>query len=94
MADAEPHPPADPGKSEAPDAAAYYLARAIEAVDAAFGRGYARENLGLVAAMVQASAIESAVNAGIETRDRINETVERSVRETNATLLKLKPKLF
>ena len=76
-------PLVDATKPEAPDAVAHYLAAAREAIDAAFGDGHAAANPELVAAFVQACAIEAAVNAG-----RI------ASRETNETILKLKPRLF
>ena len=59
------------------------LDRAVEAIDRRFGQGHAAAHPDLIAAYLQASAIESAVNAG-----RI------ASRETNETLLKLKPRLF
>lgn len=76
-------PRLDETKDAAASAAAAYLRRAIDAIDAELGAGYAAANPELVAAMLQASAIEAAVNAG-----RI------ASRETNATLLQLKPRLF
>ncbi|MEL7214706.1 MAG: hypothetical protein AAGJ96_02055 [Pseudomonadota bacterium] len=69
--------------SQAQDASADHLRRAITEIDAAFGDGHAKAHPELVAAMLQASAIEHAVAVG-----RI------ASRETNATLLKLKPRLF
>ncbi len=75
--------PIDPTKTQAPVAVAAYLAAAREAIDATFGDGFAARNPDLVAAFLQACAIEAAVNAG-----RI------ASRETNETLLKLKPRLF
>ncbi len=77
-----PHP-LDQTKAQAPVAVAQYLAAAREAIDAAFGDGHAARHPELVAAFLQACAIEAAVNAG-----RI------ASRETNETLLKLKPRLF
>ena len=73
----------DPTKAEATRTVAAYLAHARAAIDAELGEGYAASNPELVAAFLQASAIESAVNAG-----RI------ASRETCETLLKLKPRLF
>ncbi|MEL6678733.1 MAG: hypothetical protein AAFQ51_08505 [Pseudomonadota bacterium] len=73
----------DTTKSSAPSAAAHYLREAISAIDEEFGEGYAAEHPELIGMLVQASAIESAVNAG-----RI------ASRETCETLLKLKPRLF
>ncbi|MGB0498897.1 MAG: hypothetical protein ACPGID_11205 [Rubricella sp.] len=72
------------GEGEAAAArAALYLGAARRAVDQAFGEGYAAQNPELVAALIQASAIEHAVAAG-----------KVASRETNETLLKLKPRLF
>lgn len=73
----------DETKTRAPAAAALYLAEARRAVDAEFGEGYAAAHPELLAAMIQASAIEAAVNAG-----RI------ASRETNEAILKLKPRIF
>ena len=70
-------------ENKAQQLAASHLRAAIEAIDAEFGAGYARDNPELVAAMLQASAIESAKLAGVS-----------ASRETNETLLKLKPRLF
>jgi hypothetical protein len=74
--------------------AASHLHAAVAAIDAEFGDGFSRANPALVASVVQASAIESAVEAG---RDASHETIAaitRLSRETNETLLKLKPRLF
>jgi hypothetical protein len=73
----------DHTKAQAPAAVARYLTEAKAQIDAAFGAGHAAAHPELVAAFVQACAIEAAVNAG-----RI------ASRETNETLLKLKPRLF
>jgi hypothetical protein len=69
--------------SQSPAAVARYLTAAREAIDAAFGEGHAARHPELVAAFVQACAIETAVAAG-----RV------ASRETNETLLKLKPRIF
>lgn len=63
--------------------AALHLTDAIAAIDDALGEGYAAAHPEIMAAMVQASAIEHAV-----------ETARIASRETNETLLKLKPRLF
>lgn len=73
----------DRTKADAAPAVARYLAAAREAIDAEFGTGHAAANPALVAAFLQACALEAAVNAG-----RI------ASRETNETILKLKPRLF
>ena len=77
------HSQLDHTKTHAPAAVASYLTEAKAQIDAAFGAGHAAAHPELVAAFVQACAIEAAVNAG-----RI------ASRETNETLLKLKPRLF
>ncbi|MCC6008713.1 MAG: hypothetical protein JJU40_13690 [Rhodobacteraceae bacterium] len=73
----------DHTKRDAPQAVSHYLAEAHRALDAEFGDGHAARHPELVAAFLQACAIESAVNAA-----RI------ASRETNETLLRLKPRLF
>ncbi len=67
----------------APANVAGYLAAARDAIDATFGEGHAAANPELVAAFVQACAIETAVA-----------TARVASRETNETLLKLKPRIF
>jgi hypothetical protein len=81
-------------RARAEEAAAAHLRAAVTAIDAAFGEGYARENPALVAHLVQASAIESAVETGRDLHRQTLETVQRLSRETNETILRLKPKLF
>lgn len=67
---------------------------ARRAIDAEFGAGFAAANPSLVAAFVQACAIEGLTVAGREaTRDALS-TATRLSRDTNETLLKLKPRLF
>lgn len=73
----------DDTKLRAPDAAVHYFREAVAAIDDAFGEGYARDHPELVASLVQASAIDAAINAG-----------RLASRETNETLLRLKPRLF
>lgn len=65
------------------EAVSRYVRSARRDIDAAFGEGHAARHPELVAAFVQACAIEAAVAAG-----RV------ASRETNATILKLKPRLF
>ncbi|QPH53856.1 hypothetical protein [Pontivivens ytuae] len=69
--------------AEAAARAARQLAEARAAVDAEFGQGHAAAAPELVAAMVQAAAIHTAVLAG-----------KAASEETNRTLLQLKPRLF
>lgn len=73
----------DQTKAQAPVAVTRYLEEARRGIDAVFGEGHAAANPALVAAFVQACAIEAAVNAG-----RI------ASRETNETILRMKPRLF
>ncbi|MFN3614722.1 MAG: hypothetical protein ACK4WC_09215 [Rubrimonas sp.] len=81
-------------RAEAADAAAHWLRAARAAVDAEFGEGYAAANPALLAALVQASAIESAVNSGRHASAEAMSLIARLSRETNETILKLKPRLF
>ncbi len=73
----------DQTKAQAPAAVSRYLEEARRSIDAVFGDGHAAANPSLVAAFLQACAIEAAVNAG-----RI------ASRETNETILRMKPRLF
>jgi hypothetical protein len=75
-------------------AVAAYLLEAREAIDGAFGEGHAARHPELVAAFLQAAAIESLVAAGRETSDQALHVATRIARETNETLLKLKPRIF
>lgn len=75
-------------------ATAASLRAARAAVDAEFGNGYAAAHPQLVAAMLQATAIESAVEAGRAATDQVLDRVTRLSRDTNETILKLKPRLF
>lgn len=94
MKDQATGPAPDATKTQAAESAAFYLREAVAAIDATFGDGYARDHPELVASLVQASAIDGAVNAGNHTSAEIVETIRTASRETNLTLLKLKPKLF
>jgi len=86
-------PPAD-HRDAAMAASAAALRAARSAVDAEFGDGYAAAHPQLVAAMLQATAIESAVEAGRAATDQVLDRVTRLSRDTNETILKLKPRLF
>lgn len=81
-------------KTDAPGAAAHYLRQAIAAIDAELGAGYARANPHLIASMVQASAIECAVNTGREAHGQAMDLAPRITREVCETMLQLKPRLF
>lgn len=82
--------PADDPKGQAPETAARYLRAAVAAIDETFGEGYARDHPDLVASFLQASAIET----GRGTSDRALDLIRHLSRETNETILKLKPRLF
>ena len=71
-----------------------HLHDAVAEIDAVFGDGYARAHPELVAALVQASAIDAAVAAGKGAHAEAMALASRISRETNETLLKLKPRLF
>lgn len=71
-----------------------HLRAAREAIDAAFGPGHAAANPALVAAFLQGCAIEDAVHAARRLHRETLEFAGRISRETNETLLKLKPRLF
>jgi len=73
----------DLAKDRAAANAASHMRAAVAEIDAVFGEGYAARNPALVAAFLQTAAIEHAVQAG-----------RAASRETNETLLKLKPRLF
>jgi hypothetical protein len=75
-------------------AARDYLNHAADAIDDRFGEGFAEKTPELVAALVQASAIESAVLAGRTTSDDIIEAGRVATRDVCETMLKLKPRLL
>lgn len=83
-----------PERAAPADAVAGYLVSARRAIDATFGEGHAARHPELVAAFLQAAAIESAVAAGRDATAEALHTVARLSRDTNETLLKLKPRLF
>lgn len=90
---------AEAGGPEAPSPraqarAAAHLKSAIAAIDASFGDGYAAANPQLVASLVQAASIESAISTARELHDSALMTATRISRETNETILRLKPRLF
>ena len=70
------------------------LRAAISALDGAFGSGYAKENPDVVAAMVQSMSINAAVEAGREAHGEAMALATEISRDMQATLLKLKPRLF
>jgi len=86
--------PVDPARAAAPARTAGYLRDAAAAVDALFGEGYARDNPALVASLVQATAIEAAIAAGERAHGEALALARQISRETNETILKLKPRIF
>ena len=81
-------------QADAAAAAGRYLRAAVERIDLVFGEGYARERPELVASMVQSMTIEAAVATGREAHEQVLATVQRVSRETNETILKMKPRFF
>jgi hypothetical protein len=80
---------------EAPaDRVAGHLWAARREIDAVFEDGHSARNPELVAAFLNAAAIGSAVSAGRETSRNARQLAARVSRETNETLLKLKPRIF
>ncbi|PKP66910.1 MAG: hypothetical protein CVT86_02710, partial [Alphaproteobacteria bacterium HGW-Alphaproteobacteria-8] len=64
------------------------------AIDDAFGAGHAAANPALVAAFLQCCAIEGAAHTARRLHRETLEFAGRISRETNETILKLKPRLF
>jgi len=75
-------------------ATAAHLSETIQAIDAAFGDGYAREHPELAASLVQSRTIEAAVATGYGAHHEALELADRIGRETCETILKLKPRFF
>ncbi len=73
---------------------AAHLAQAVEAIDAQFGEGFARQNPELVASLVQSATIEAAVATGYTAHRQALGLAERLGGDVCETLLKLKPKFF
>ena len=84
----------DARRTDAAAAAGNYLRAAVERIDALFGEGYAREHPELAASMVQSMTIEAAVATGREAHEQVLAVMQRVSRETNETILKMKPRLF
>lgn len=92
---ARPAPVSAAPESAAPgERVAGYLEAARGAIDGVFGEGHAARHPELVAAFLQAAAIESAVAAGRAASAETLHVVSRLSRDTNETLLKLKPRIF
>lgn len=81
-------------QADAAAAAGRYLDAAVDRIDALFGKGYAREHPELVASLVQSMTLEAAVATGREAHEQVLAVVQRVSRETNETILKMKPRLF
>ena len=80
--------------SDSSSQTAIHLARAVEAIDAQFGEGFARQHPELVASLVQSATIEDAVSTGYTAHRQALALGEKLGGEVCATLLKLKPKFF
>lgn len=84
----------DSAEAQARTAAAGHLAAAVAAVENELGPGQAAANPALVASLVQAAAIHTAIGVAREIHTQTLETVARVSRDTNETILRLKPRLF
>jgi hypothetical protein len=71
-----------------------HLHAAIEAIDEAFGAGYARDHPELVAAMVQSGTIHAAVATGRGAHDDALSMAQSLTAQVCETLLRLKPRFF
>ncbi len=87
-------PQTEAHESKASQMALDHLRHATAAVDELFGEGYAREHPELLASLIQASAINAAVEAGQTAHGEALAAAQRISREMGETILKLKPRLF
>lgn len=87
-------PAAGPAPSAAARTAAAHLRDAVATIDATFGPGYARAHPELLASLVQATVLENLHASGREVHAEAMALASRVSRETNETLLKLKPRIF
>jgi hypothetical protein len=73
-----------------------HLRDAVAMIDSEFGTGFARAHPELVASLVQATVLENLHATGREVRAEAMALAlaSRVSRETNETLLKLKPRIF
>jgi hypothetical protein len=71
-----------------------HLRDAVAMIDSEFGTGFARAHPELVASLVQASVLENLHATGREVHAEAMALASRVSRETNETLLKLKPRIF
>lgn len=90
---------ATPGEAPGPASDAARVARghlrdAVAMIDAEFGPGFARAHPDLVASLVQATVLENLHATGREVHAEAMALASRVSRETNETLLKLKPRIF
>lgn len=76
-------PLSDPTKAAAAPAVAAYLRAAKDAIDAVFGEGHAAQHPEIVAAFLQAAAIEAAANGGRDAAGELRDAI-----------VSLKPRLF
>ena len=81
-------------ENEAAARTARHLGAAKEAIDAAFGAGYAAANPALVAAYLQSASIEAAILSGERVAGLIDRRAERSVGQVCAAMESLRPRLF
>ncbi len=85
-------------EDKAADRTAQYLKRAIEALDAEFGEGYAAANPALVGSFLQSASIESAILSADTALESTLGTVlphaDKSIERVCASLEYLKPRLF
>lgn len=78
----------------AEDQAERTLKAAVRAIDDAFGPGHAKAHPELLAAMLQSTSINAAVEAGREAHGEAMALAVEISRDMQATMLKLKPRLF
>ena len=85
-------------EDKAADRTAHFLKRAIQALDAEFGEGYAAANPALVGSFLQSASIESAVLSADTALESTLGTVlphaDKSIERICASLEYLKPRLF
>jgi len=89
---------AEEHEDKAAERTAHYLKRAVEALDAQFGEGYAAANPALVGSFLQSASIESAVLSADTALESTLGTVlphaDKSIDKVCASLEYLKPRLF
>ena len=85
-------------EDKAADRTAHFLKRAVSAIDAQFGDGYAAANPALVGSFLQSASIESAIlsaDAALETTlGTVLPHADKSIERVCASLEYLKPRLF